>query len=329
MARRARAVPWAVLGALACASPAPPAGPAPAPAADYPITRADVDFVTGMISHHAQALEMARLAPERAASRAVQVLAARILNAQTDEIVLLQQWLEDRGTYALARHTAIDRRTRDLDLMIRRRDWSATARALRAGGIYTRLSFPHWLGKALSGQSQVDIIYSGGNGLTRVDDSWFERAVPARVLGYQVQLCAPEELIWSKAFVMERERYDGADVLHLMLARAETLDWLHLCSRFRGHEAVLLSYVMLFGYVHPGEASRLPFWLIPRLLEAADPPRPRTGRLCRGTLLSRRQYRVDVGDWGYRDARLEPEGRMTREDVARFERQERRARTRS
>ena len=95
MARRTRAASWVVLTALGCASPAPP--PPATPVATYPITRADVDFVSGMISHHAQALEMARLAPERASSRSVQVLAARILNSQTDEIAILQRWLEDRG----------------------------------------------------------------------------------------------------------------------------------------------------------------------------------------------------------------------------------------
>jgi uncharacterized protein (DUF305 family) len=63
----------------------------------YPITRADVDFVTGMISHHAQAVDMANLAPERTENRAVNVLCARIVNSQTDEIVIFQQWLEDRG----------------------------------------------------------------------------------------------------------------------------------------------------------------------------------------------------------------------------------------
>ncbi|HYN10006.1 MAG TPA: hypothetical protein VES67_21660 [Vicinamibacterales bacterium] len=215
------------------------------------------------------------------------------------------------GTYALARHTGIDRRTKDLDLMIRRRDWSAAARALRTRGIYTRLSFPHWLAKVLSGRSQVDIIFSGGNGLTRVDDVWFERGVPARVLGFNVLLSAPEELLWSKAFVMERERFDGADVLHLILARAETLDWEHLCDRFRGHEGVLLAYLILFGYVYPGEAARVPFWMIPRLFEASDPPRPRTGRLCRGTLLSRAQYLIDVERWGFSDARRPPFGSMT------------------
>jgi uncharacterized protein (DUF305 family) len=60
-------------------------------------TDADVAFVTGMIAHHAQALIMSELAPTHGASPQVQTLAARIINAQTDEIALMQRWLEDRG----------------------------------------------------------------------------------------------------------------------------------------------------------------------------------------------------------------------------------------
>ncbi|MCL7936808.1 MAG: DUF305 domain-containing protein [marine benthic group bacterium] len=60
-------------------------------------SQADVDFVTGMIGHHAQALVMSELAPTHGASPQVQVLAARIINAQKDEIALMQQWLRDRG----------------------------------------------------------------------------------------------------------------------------------------------------------------------------------------------------------------------------------------
>jgi uncharacterized protein (DUF305 family) len=59
-------------------------------------TQADVDFMVGMIGHHAQALIMSRLAPENGASRSVQTLAARIINAQDDEIFLMQKWLRDR-----------------------------------------------------------------------------------------------------------------------------------------------------------------------------------------------------------------------------------------
>lgn len=59
-------------------------------------TEADVDFMKGMIAHHAQALVMSDLAPKNGASPAVQTLAARIINAQNDEIATMQQWLRDR-----------------------------------------------------------------------------------------------------------------------------------------------------------------------------------------------------------------------------------------
>ncbi len=60
-------------------------------------TEADVRFMTGMISHHAQALEMAGFAPTHGAGPSVGTLTARTINAQRDEIVAMQQWLRDRG----------------------------------------------------------------------------------------------------------------------------------------------------------------------------------------------------------------------------------------
>lgn len=59
-------------------------------------TKADVDFMTGMIEHHGQALVMAGMAPTHGASPSVQTLCARIINAQKDEIATMQQWLRDR-----------------------------------------------------------------------------------------------------------------------------------------------------------------------------------------------------------------------------------------
>lgn len=59
-------------------------------------TEADVRFMTGMIGHHAQAVVMSRLAPTRGAGQSIQILAARIINAQRDEIALMQRWLRDR-----------------------------------------------------------------------------------------------------------------------------------------------------------------------------------------------------------------------------------------
>jgi uncharacterized protein (DUF305 family) len=62
----------------------------------HPYTQADIDFMTGMIAHHAQAIVMSRMAPTHGASASIQTLAKRIINAQTDDIVLMQRWLRDR-----------------------------------------------------------------------------------------------------------------------------------------------------------------------------------------------------------------------------------------
>jgi uncharacterized protein (DUF305 family) len=61
-----------------------------------PWTGADVQFMQGMIHHHAQAIEMCKWAPTHGASPSVQTLCARIINAQGDEISLMSQWLKDR-----------------------------------------------------------------------------------------------------------------------------------------------------------------------------------------------------------------------------------------
>jgi len=215
------------------------------------------------------------------------------------------------GAAALARYTGVVRKTKDLDLMARRSDWPLISSVLRHAGIRSRLAFPHWLAKAMDGHALVDIIFSGGSGVTPVDDQWFERSVSARLWGIPVRVCPAEELVWSKAFVMERERYDGADVQHLILARGRRLDWRHLCRRFRGHERVLLSHVVLFGYIFPDHADRVPRWVMPYLLaQPVASPIPRS-RLCRGPLLSRAQYLVDVNGRGFHDARLPPFGTMT------------------
>jgi uncharacterized protein (DUF305 family) len=68
-----------------------------ADSARRPYTDADVRFMSGMIAHHAQAVVMSRMAPTHGASPAVRTLAERIINAQQDEIALVQSWLRDRG----------------------------------------------------------------------------------------------------------------------------------------------------------------------------------------------------------------------------------------
>ena len=106
----AKAATLAALALAACrgqraGSPPQPAEPmgeaaaiarASADSARYPYTEADIRFMSGMIHHHAQAIKMARWAPTHGASAAVVRLTERIVNAQTDEIVLMSNWLSAR-----------------------------------------------------------------------------------------------------------------------------------------------------------------------------------------------------------------------------------------
>ncbi len=133
-----------------------------------------------------------------------------------------------------------------------------------------------------------------------------------------VQLCPAEEMIWSKAFVQERERYDGADIAHLLRARAHCLDWRRLCARFGPHWRILLSHLILFGYVYPAEQAAIPAEvlkdLFARFQQASAAPAP-AEPVCQGTLLSREQYLIDIRSWGYADPRLPPFGKMTAQEI--------------
>ncbi|MGH7312095.1 MAG: hypothetical protein ACREJV_02900 [Candidatus Rokuibacteriota bacterium] len=223
------------------------------------------------------------------------------------------------GAYALSRYTGIFRDTKDFDVFVRPRDMEPALNVLTAAGCRTELTFPHWLGKAFAGEHTIDIIFSSGNGFAQVDDAWFEHAVEDTVLGVPARLCPAEEMIWSKAFIMERERYDGADIAHLLRARGECLDWRRLLQRFGPYWRVLLSHLVLFGFIYPSERARIPgrvmAGLVRRLADEQRTVQP-ADPICRGTLLSRAQYLVDVETLGYRDARLVPGGTMTAGEVA-------------
>src|SRR3954466_8851828 len=129
------------------------------------------------------------------------------------------------GSHAILNYTGIVRAPKDFDLFVRHAELGAALHALEEAGDRTEEAFPHWLSKARQGNDVVDLVFSSGNGICRVDDLWFQFATEADVLGMPVKIAPVEELMWQKAFVMERERYDGADVAHILRSSAEVLDW--------------------------------------------------------------------------------------------------------
>ena len=223
------------------------------------------------------------------------------------------------GTYAFQYYAGISRTTKDFDIFVRPRDVQRILEVLTRTGFKTEIAFTHWLAKAHHGDRFIDVIYSSGNGVAEVDDDWFAHAVDEEVLATPVKLCPPEEMIWSKALIMERERYDGADVAHLFRHCSGLLNWERLAARFGSHWRVLLGHLVLFGFIYPGERALIPSAvmkdLLNRLQAELDVP-TRDSKVCQGTLLSRAQYLVDVNEWGYEDARAEPRGSMTPEQLA-------------
>lgn len=224
------------------------------------------------------------------------------------------------GAYAFASYTGIYRDTKDLDLFPRKRHALTALKVLAADGWRVERADEVWLYKAFKGEWFVDFIFNSGNGVAVVDDEWFEHASMGDVFGHRVMLAPAEEMIWSKSFVLERERYDGADVIHLIKCAGPSMDWHRLMRRFDRYWEVLLSHLLLFRFAYPGERSSVPDWVMSQLLARAEQSIGEGdwgSRLCRGNLLSRVNYSIDLKDWGYRDGRAWDERERHREGGAR------------
>ena len=226
------------------------------------------------------------------------------------------------GAYVVEVYAGVSRQTKDFDLYLRPQHVDLALDVLKRSGYKTKKTFPHWLAKAGRGRDHVDLIFRAGNGLCEVDDTWFERARGHKFLGLSVKLCAPEEMIWMKAYIMERERFDGADIAHILQSCAEKLDWAHLVRRFGPDWPVLLSHLVLFGYIYPSERDKIPAAIMDDLIGRLQNEKRTAGadRICRGTLLSRKQYLMDIHERGFRDARLQQRVHMNAKDIAHWTR---------
>ena len=210
------------------------------------------------------------------------------------------------GAYALGCYTGIVRDTKDFDVFVHPRDAMKILEALAHVDYKTELTDEVWLGKAFEGDNLVDVVFGSANGIAMVDDEWFTHARDVRFLNLTANLIPPEEMIWSKSFIMTRDRYDGADIAHIILKCARCLDWERILRRFGPDWRILYNYLILFGYIYPSERSLIPLWVLEEMkirLEKETEASPHTERVCRGTLLSTTQYTTDIEKWGYCDPR--------------------------
>ncbi len=204
------------------------------------------------------------------------------------------------GAFALREHTGICRNTKDLDLFLAPEDVPKALQELRAEGFETEVKDPVWLAKAHRDDFFVDLITGMSNGIVTVDHSWIERATPSQILGIPVLVLAAEELLVSKIFIAFRERFDGADIVHLIYGTRGKLDWARVLRLVGEHWQLLLWALVLFNYVYPQEAKAVPRQVWNDLLQRfrSNLEDPGTVANFRGSLLDERMFAIDVNEWG-------------------------------
>jgi hypothetical protein len=210
------------------------------------------------------------------------------------------------GAFAINHYCGIWRNTKDLDVFCEPSWAERILDALARAGFTTHVQERHWLGKARKDGALVDVIWGCGNWMSRVDEHWFASPTLGRVVGLEVALAPAEDIILSKAWVAGRERYDGADICHLIRARGRHFDWADLAARFGDHWALLLQYLVLYRFVYPQERDVVPAELVRQLAarigtdaEVAD------GLAFRGPLVDRYAYLHDLRHEGCPDPREE------------------------
>ena len=204
------------------------------------------------------------------------------------------------GAFALREYTGICRYTKDLDVFLSAQHASKALRYLADHGFECEIRDPVWLAKAHRNGYFVDLITGMSNGVLAVDASWIERAHPATVVGVKTKVLAPEELLASKLFVTRRERFDGADIAHIIYSSRGGLDWGRILHLIGEHWEILLWMLMLFRYVYPAQTHYVPqvLWrdLLARLQREITAP-DGTAKF-RGSLVDDNMFAIDVNEWG-------------------------------
>lgn len=202
------------------------------------------------------------------------------------------------GAFALHEHTGIWRDTKDLDVFLAADQVAPVMQALNDIGFETEICDPVWLCKARQDSYFVDLISGMSNAVIRVDQSWIDRARRSEVLGVPVKVLAPEELIASKLFVAFRERFDGADIAHVIYAAGKRMNWQRILDLVGEHQGVLLWSLVLFHYVYAG-SDAVPKWvwreLLGKLISELAFPDPQAS--FRGSLIDERMFAIDIAEW--------------------------------
>jgi len=211
------------------------------------------------------------------------------------------------GTYALSAYTGIIRRTKDMDIIATLEDYPKILQVLGKQGyeikLHEQFKESDWIAKIIKNKVFTDVIYAEKNGLEKVTKSWLDRAGQAEIFGHTVKLVPIEDLIRSKAYIQHKERFDGADVVNLILKCSKIINWKLLKDMMEPNWEILFAHLINFVFVYPNETDNIPKWIIDdyskRLKKEFEKKPDHNNKLTRGRLISS-QYDMAVKKWGYK-----------------------------
>jgi hypothetical protein len=169
------------------------------------------------------------------------------------------------GAFALGVYTERWRPTKDIDLLILPRDRDVMIDALTKAGFkdyYDQLHYDRgWIYRCTRDNYLVDVIWRMANRRANVDEQWFENAPAVLVRNVTFHIVPPEELLWHKLYVLQRDRCDWPDVLNLLYTYGHKLDWKYLMQRMENDMPLLGAALSLFCWLCPGRTMKFPKWL--------------------------------------------------------------------
>lgn len=177
------------------------------------------------------------------------------------------------GGFARAAYTGHWRDTKDIDFYVRPQDRKRAELALTKAGLtdfYPKLPYDRaWIYRSHKQKVIVDVIWAMANQRAQVDDPWFQYAPQMTIRGERLSLVPPEELLWCKLYIIQRDRCDWTDIFNLVHEHGPQMDWTRLIRRVGEDVPLLRAMLTAYGWLCPTEVKKLPASL-PRRLNAAE-----------------------------------------------------------
>ncbi len=173
------------------------------------------------------------------------------------------------GGLAFSAYARRWRDTKDLDLFVRPADRERAIEGVQSAGFsdyFDQLPYDrHWIFRGFRDGLIADVIWQMVNNRAEVDPTWLSCGPQITIWETPIRLLPVEELIWSKLYVLQRDRCDWPDLLNILCWEGATLNWQHLLHRVGTDAPILGGLLNIFRWLCPDTAQRLPGWIWPSL----------------------------------------------------------------